>query len=266
MLRMRLRNEFRRLLRPDATVQIVNEGMIGGKAIEIRPGTSSRTADDSAVDDDAVLASAPSPDLGEVLGQVSATLAGIRDGEGTLGRLARDGQAYDALLTLFKQTTDTMNSVQHDADALKRLPVVRGYVEDAIELLVRPNCERNRRWFAETDLFEPGRAVLTAQGRERLDELAPWLAGMKHKGSEVVIVAYADPHASTATAAARALTRQQSEAVCEYLKSQHSIQKMGVFATRKVKALGMGNSPPPQPEAEPLPPSRIEVLVFVPQD
>src|SRR5207248_1827394 len=78
----------------------------------------------------------------------------------------------------------------------KRLPLVNRYVEDPTALLVRPNCERNRQCFAEGDLFEPGRAVLTAQGRQRLDDLGPWLEGMKHKGSEVVVVAYADPRGS----------------------------------------------------------------------
>src|SRR5207237_9875810 len=111
---------------------------------------------------------------------------------------------------------------------------------------------------------EPGRAVLTADGRRRLDELAPWLAGLKHKGSEIVVVTYADPQAPNPNVA-RTLTRQQSEAVCTYLKGQHAVQKMGWFSSRKVAALGLGTSPPPMPEKEPLPSGRIEVLVFVPQ-
>ena len=57
---------------------------------------------------------------------------------------------------------------------------------------MRPDHERNRRVFAENDLFEPGRAVLTAEGKEKLDELAPWLDGLKHKGSEWWSSAYAD--------------------------------------------------------------------------
>jgi hypothetical protein len=49
------------------------------------------------------------------------------------------------------------------------------------------------------------------------------------------------------------------------LKNQHSVQKMGWFSSRRVDAVGLGASPPPVPEKEPLPPARIEVLVFVPQ-
>jgi phospholipid/cholesterol/gamma-HCH transport system substrate-binding protein len=263
VLRMRLRGEFRRLVRSDSAAQIVSEGMIGGKVIEILPGKS---ADSAPATEDALLASAPSAELGDVLGDVRSTLSGIREGEGTLGKLARDPQAYDALLTLLKQGTETMSSVQRDADAIKRLPVVGSYVEDATELLVRPHCERNQRYFAEADLFEPGRAVLTAQGRDNLNALAPWLAGMKHKGSEVVVVSYADPRTAPSPAVARTLTRQQSEAVCDYLKTQHAVQKMGWFSSRRVTPLGMGVAPPPVPVVEPLPPARVEVLVFVPQD
>src|SRR5262249_36530237 len=149
-------------------------------------------------------------------------------------------------------------------ETIKRLPVVRRYVEDPVDLLVRPRCERSRRVFAEEELFEPGRAVLTAQGQRRLDELAPWLDGLKPAGSEIVVVAFADPDKASPLPAG-ALTRHQSEAVVDYLCQQHAVHKMGWFRSRKVTPLGLGVSPPPAPEAEPLPASRVEVVVFVPQ-
>ena len=93
---------------------------------------------------------------------------------------------------------------------------------------------------------------------------APWLAGLKHKGSEVVIATYADPR-KTDAAVARILTRQQSEAVLDYLTKQHAVQKMGWFTSRKVTALGCGTNPPPLPQKDPVPPARVEVVVFVPQ-
>ena len=265
VLRMHLRGEFRRLVRGDSSVQIVGEGMIGGKVIEILPGKATDASLEPVVED-SLLASAPSADPADVLGQVSATLAEIRDGQGTLSKLARDPQAYDALLALLKQSTETMSAFQRDADAVKRIPLVGGYVEDSTDLLVRPQCERNRHSFAERELFEPGQAVLTAQGKSRLDALAPWFDGMKHKGSDVVIVSYADPQAAMSPAVARTLTRLQSEAVCNYLKSQHAIQKMSWFSSRKVTPLGMGVTPPPLPEPEPLALARVELLVFVPRD
>jgi phospholipid/cholesterol/gamma-HCH transport system substrate-binding protein len=261
-------------VRAASTVQIVSEGMLGAKVLEVRPPrpTPGGAPGPSApAGEDALLRSEPSADLADVVGQVGDALRGIQAGKGTLGQLVQDPQAYEALVALLRQSTDavekgkdTMTSIQRDADALKRLPLVGRYVEDPVALLVRSNAERNRQCFAEEELFEPGRAVLTAQGRERLDRLAPWLEGLKHKGSEVVVVAYADPKRS-APKPALEVTRQQSEAVVEYLKKQHAVQKMGWFSSRKVTALGMAVQPPPAPEPDPLPPARVEVLVFVPQ-
>ena len=37
------------------------------------------------------------------------------------------------------------------------------------------------------------------------------------------------------------------------------------FGERKVVPLGMGHAAPPEPEAEPLPPACVEVVVFVPR-
>jgi phospholipid/cholesterol/gamma-HCH transport system substrate-binding protein len=267
MLRLRLKGDYRRLVRTTSTVQIVSEGMLGGKVLEVHynpPKPSQFPVKDEPAGEDALLQSEPSTELADVLGQVGQALKGIQGGEGTLGKLARDPQAYEALLALLEQGRETMSSIGQSADAVKHMPLVRDYVEDPTGLLVRPNCERNRQLFAESELFEPGRAVLTAQGRLRLDTLAPWLEGMKHKGSEVVVVSYADPQTTTPSLA-QAITRQQSEAVCDYLKKQHAIQKMGWFSSRKVTPLGQGVKPPPAPERDSLPAARVEVLVFVPQ-
>ena len=78
------------------------------------------------------------------------------------------------------------------------------------------------------------------------------------------MVSFANPK-ETGSSVARTLTKKQSEAVCEYLKGHHSIQKMGWFSSRKVVALGLGTNAPFVPEKEVLPPARVEVLVFVPQ-
>lgn len=264
VLRLALKDEYRQLVRASSTVQIVSEGMLGSKVLEIHRGQSkSAQADEPAVED-ALLESEVGTELADVLDQVKQTLQGIQNGDGTLGKLARDPRAYDALLELLQQGRTTITSIGQSAEAVKHMPIMRDYIEDPTSLLVRPNCERNRQYFAEAELFEPGRAVLTAQGRQRLDDLAPWLEGMKHKGSEVVVVAYADPRRAKPSLA-QTLTRQQSEAVCDYLKKQHAIQKMGWFSSRKVTPLGQGIHPPPAPERDPLPPARVEVLVFVPQ-
>src|SRR5262249_8273749 len=153
VLVLRLKGELRRLVRTDAVAQIVSEGMVGGKVIEINPGNSAEP-----VADNDTIATRPSTDLADVLNSVGATLQGFRESEGTVAKLLKDPEAYTALLNLLKQSEKTMAAVQQDAEAMKRVPVLGGYVEDPHALLVRPNCERNRWVFAEADLFEPGRA------------------------------------------------------------------------------------------------------------
>jgi phospholipid/cholesterol/gamma-HCH transport system substrate-binding protein len=262
MLRLRLDGRLRDLIRADASVEIVSEGMVGGKVVEIHPGTPGA----GPVADQAVLASRPTPELSDLLSQVGNTLEEIRAGEGSLGKLVKDDEAYRELVKLLRQGGGTLASLKQGSDALKGLPLVRDYVQDPYKELVRPECTRNLRWFKEADLFEPGQAVLTAQGRQELDKLAPWLTGLKHKGSEVVVAAYADPDRLPDADLARAVTYKQSKAVCDYLTSQHGVHRMGWFSwSRKVTPLGCGLNPPPLPEKEPLPPARIEVLVFVPQ-
>src|SRR5204863_4467807 len=122
---------------------------------------------------------------------------------------------------LMARSQSTAASLQQDADAIKRLPIVRRYVEDPTALLVRPTHERHRQCVPSRVLFEPDRAVLTESGRQRLDEVAEWLNGLKVKGSEVVVVAYDHPNAERTPAASHALTQGQSQVVCDYLKDHH---------------------------------------------
>ena len=260
MVRLRIDGRMRSLLRGDASVRIVSEGMIGGKVLEIDPGS----AQAAPIEEDGQLRAQQAAELGDVLAEMKETLRGIRQSEGTIGKLLTDPAGFTSAVKALEQGRETLHSVQQTSDALKKFPLVRNYVEDSLELLIRPQAERNRRWFAEADLFEPGRAVLTGPGRERLDQLAPWLAGLKHKNSDIVVASYADP-ATTPAALAQSLTRHQSEAVCTYLREQHAVQKMGWFTARKVTPLGCGINPAPVAETEKLPPARVEVLVFVPQ-
>ena len=44
------------------------------------------------------------------------------------------------------RSQDAAQSIKQDADAIKRLPVVRSYVEDRTALLIRPAHERHRQW------------------------------------------------------------------------------------------------------------------------
>jgi phospholipid/cholesterol/gamma-HCH transport system substrate-binding protein len=277
LLRLLIKGEFRKDVREGCTVRILSEGMLGTKVLEVRrpPRVKGQPAlDFPLVADGTTLASEPSADIGDVLAQVNDALKGVKGGEGTVSKLLHDPRLYEALVGFAEhgkdaaqRSKDTMTSLQRDADALKKLPIVGKYIEDPTAILVRANHEKNRRVFSETELFEKGRAVLTASGRSRMDEIAPWLEGLKHRGSEVVVVSYADPKSADAPAALT-VTRQQSEAVADYLKNKHKTHKTGWipwWSTRRVIALGQGTAKPPEPEKEPLPPARVEVIVFVPQ-
>jgi hypothetical protein len=255
VLRLRIDAKMRALLRSDATVQIVGEGLIGGKVIEISPGTTGG----EPVADNALLASRPTTELADVLDQVKTTLGDVRNGEGAMGK--------EVMATL-GQTRDTMASFEKTSDAFRRLPIVSNYSKGARELLVRPGYERVRAGvFAENELFEPGRATLTGPGRQRLDAIADKIKGsLKHDGADLVVVATADPKASGNPALAKTLTDAQSAAVVSYLKEHHSVQKAGWVSWREVTPLGLGLEPYPGEDRDAnLPPARVEVLVFVPQ-
>ncbi len=255
-VQLKLDRTLRGLIRADAQAQIVSEGMVGGKVIEIHPGSDSS----EPIADNAVLTAHTAPELTDMLGQLGKALDGIE--QGTLGKLAKSDETYQETLKAVRQAQGALTSIKQNADALKDMPVVRHYVRDPLKELIRPDCERHLGWFNDTDLFEPGRAILTDQGRSRLDDIVPWLESLKHKGSEVVVAAFAAP--GTEFDWAQGLTQKQSETVVAYLTNNHRVQKMGWFSKRKVLALGCGASPSPVPETTPLPPARIEVLVFVP--
>ncbi len=126
--------------------------------------------------------------LTQVLTRVDTALQDIDNGKGTVGKLLKDPALYVELLGAvidmrsavaelrkgegaFGKTNDDVRrlvtSVKQNSDAIKSLPVVRSYVVDAHKELVRPDCKRFCKWFPESDLFEPGRAVLTSDGRKR---------------------------------------------------------------------------------------------------
>jgi phospholipid/cholesterol/gamma-HCH transport system substrate-binding protein len=323
-VRLRLAGRFRRLVGDPATarVRISSEGLWGGKFVSILPGRPGKTADG-----DMVLRSDPAPEmtselaqaagkLNRVLDQVQGTLDDVRRGQGTLGRLVRDGglyteltrtadragkalgevheavaevkaavqevrggkgtvgqlvqskEAYSEALKTLDQTRAMVRSVKQDADAIKAMPIIRNYVTDRDKLLNRPDCSWQRRWFADRLLFLPGRAVLTDRGRRELAAVGRWLAASKRKGSEVVVASYAAPGENEEFA--QTLTQKQSEVVCNYLTSNYKVHKTGWWwwSRRAVRPVGCGTlaSPIPSDARKNLPPARVEVLLFIPQN
>ncbi len=204
-------------------------------------------------------------ELTDTLGQIKAAMNDVQSGNGTLGKLVKNNEMYAEALTSIQDMRRMVASVKQNADAIKSLPVVRSYVVDAHKELVRPDCRRTRKWFPEDQLFEPGRAVLTSAGKQRLDEAAAWLNGQKDAASEVVVAAFADPKQPPEFA--QTVTEKQSQAVVDYLRGEHRVQRVGFWwwSNRNVKGVGLGANPSPMPESEALPAARIEVLVFVPE-
>ncbi len=197
--------------------------------------------------------------------QAAAMLQEFRDGQGTLGKLLKTNEAYGEALTSLQNFQRTMNSIKQGADAVKALPIVRGYVQEPMKALMRPECRRERRWLAEQDLFEPGQAVLTVKGRAFLDEAGAWLKENRDPKSEIVVASFTandggEEYVTT-------LTQKQSQVVSDYLRNRHSVHDYGNwFRGRPVRPVGCGKGPSPVPESEVMPAGRVEILLFVPQE
>ncbi len=272
LLRLRIAGSLRHLVNSDAHAQIVSETLLMGKIVQIVPG--SPTA--APMSDDAELVGASAPELTEeltrataklntVLAKMDATLDDLHSGEGTLGKLVRNNDVYAEALSSLHDVRTMVTSVKQNSDAIKSLPVVRNYVVDPNKELLRPDCKRYRKWFPADALFTPGSAMLTAAGKKHLDEVSGWLNQEKDSTQDVVIAGFSAPNQNPEYA--QALTQKQSEAVMDYLKSTYRVHRTGFWywSNRSVHAIGCGIYPPPVPESEPLPPARIELLVFAPQ-
>jgi phospholipid/cholesterol/gamma-HCH transport system substrate-binding protein len=249
VLRLRIDGKMRSLLRANAIVQIVSEGLVGGKAIEIEPGS----ADAPPVQDGALVASRPTTEITQAVAELKETLT------------KEIGPTMEQARRSMEQIGNAAQSFEKTSDTFRKLPIIRGYSRDAQAILNKPGHERVRINFAESDLFDPGDSTLKASGKQRLDGITDKLKGsLMHDGAELVVVALTDPHANPK--AAQTLTEAQSSAVASYLKDHHAIQKANLFSWRSVTALGLGTDPYPgdaDPKA-PAPP-RIEVIVFVPR-
>lgn len=268
VLRMRLDRKYQHLLFTDAVAAILTEGMIGGRVIEIDPGT----ADRGSLADGSVIASRPTTDLGDVVKNAADLIGDARGGQGTVGKFLKDDKVYKEMADtlqqtkeMVKQSQEAANAIKQNADAIKKLPIVRRYVEDPVAILFRPTATQHRFWLKAADLFEPHRAVLTDAGKQQLDAVGPWLKDLRYKGSDVVVAAYADPATEPSADVAYTLTTKQAEVVTEYLKDRHGGHKLGWFKRRTVKPIGMGLRPPPVPNSQPMPSARVEVIVFVPE-
>lgn len=267
ILKLQLDQRYSHLIFADATAQIRSEGMVGGKVLEIDPGTPGT----GPLADGAVIASKAAQDFNDVIDQAAGLVNDVKNGQGSLGKLIKDDKVFNELSgtlehtrQLMQKSQEAVSAIQQDAEAIKKLPIVRGYVEDTTALLVRHAGQRSRNVFGVDELFEPGRAVLTVEGKTKLAELKEILSSTKVKGSDIVVVGFADPKSAMNGQVAHTLTVRQAEAVAQHLQDELSAHKTGWFSRRKVTAVGFGAKAPPVQETEPGPANRVEVLVFTP--
>ncbi|HEX8201749.1 MAG TPA: OmpA family protein [Isosphaeraceae bacterium] len=284
---LRLDARLRSLVRADASARIVAQGVVGAKVVEIAPGLPDapplpeggvlRTEAPIEVADllrDAAGALRRIDAVAEAaekgLGEVNTIAEGIRRGEGSLGRLVRDDEAYRKLVALSDRGEKALGSLEENLTALKRTWPISRYFNDRSfferdRVLFQPGSERDSRTLPEDALFEPGRAVLTARGRQELDKAASWIKKAVRAKTEVVIAAFTDEQKDAELA--DVLTQEQADAVRKYLIAQHRIDSVGWFGARRVAAVGFGTQIP-RAAADPgaaAPPRRVEIILFTPQ-
>lgn len=186
--------------------------------------------------------------------------------ESSLSELRKDMRGEMGELRQFIQTgKQTLESVKQDADAVKKLPIVRSYVENPVESLMKPRFKRERRVFATDDLFAPGQATLTSTGKARLNTIVTWLRAHRIDDSEVSVAVFANPKDIRLTPeSAQVLTEKQAEAVVEYLKS-YKVHKLNWFFSRDVRATGFGMNRSPVVEKVKLPAAHVQILLFTPR-
>jgi phospholipid/cholesterol/gamma-HCH transport system substrate-binding protein len=278
---------LRPLVRSDALARIVTEGVVGARVVEIVPGRP----DAPPVADSGTIASERPVEVAELLrqaagslkridavadaaekglGEINAVAGSIREGRGSLGKLVQDDEAYRKLVALSDRGEHTLDDLEENLAALKRTWPLSRYFNDRAffdrdRVLFHPGAERDSRTLRESDLFEAGRSVLTADGRRRLDEVGAWFKGVRRPTSEVVIAAFTDDDRNPELA--EILTQEQADAVRKYLVSQHAITSVGWFGSRKVAAVGFGSRVPPTKTDgnRDLPPRRVEIILFTPQ-
>ncbi len=288
VVRLRIDERLRPLVRSDATATIVTQGVVGTKALEITPGQS----DAPLLADGGLLRSEAPTELGDILLDARSALkrldtvahsaevgltelndiaATIRQGKGTLGRLVKDEEAYERLVALSNRGERALVALDDNLEALKGVWPFSRYFDrrgfnDFDRVLYQPGSTRERRTLQGDILFEPGTAILTENGRGRLDEFAHWFKKMRWPSTtEIVIAAFSDRPSDIDLA--RILTQEQADAVRKYLLEQHQLATMSWFRSRKVAAVGFGHRTPPglANESQSEPPRRVEIILFTPQ-
>ena len=170
-VRMRLDARFRHRVYADGTARVQSTGLLGSKVIAIDPGTptageptAGRLASEESVDFAKTAAKLDdiADKLGDTVDETTLLVREVRTGDGTIPRLLRDDDLYAELKGLTQDTRvvmkradgaltvveveaenvrnlvddgrNTLRSVRQGTDAVQKLPIIRGYVEDQVAL------------------------------------------------------------------------------------------------------------------------------------
>lgn len=294
-VRMRFDQRYADRIFADATAEIHGSGLLGGKVIAVNPGTPERGRLASArlrglkpfnLEEAVADARQTAEEVRALATETKGLVKEVRASNGTFMKLVKDDSLHTDLKALLARTDraiaglerqstglqgfiqdgrETMRSVRQGTDAFGKVPVLRSYVENSTELLVRPNHHRDVWPFEPHTIFHSDRpAELTDNGRRALNEVANALKANGNKNADVVVVAFCDPaNTSQTPASASELTKKQAEAVMNHLRACN-VHKLGTISRRKITPLGMGMSPSPVVEKEPQPPALVQVLMFTP--
>jgi phospholipid/cholesterol/gamma-HCH transport system substrate-binding protein len=291
VLVLKVDEQLHPLVRADATVRIVSQGVLGAKLVELVPGL----ADAPPLNQSAVLRAEPVAELSDLvkdaarvlkgvdamvetatqgLTEINQLVAEVRAGRGSLGKLVRDDEAYQRLMSLSHRGEKSLNHLDENLIALKKTwPISRYFTgrgfDDRDRVLFQPGSIRETRTLRIDDLFTSGTAVLKPAGKQELDAVARWFYNVRRsKETEVVIAAFSDD-ANSDEDLVQALTEKQAEAVRDYLTKKHAIDSTGWFSSRRVAAVGFGTHTPrfgaETMNGAKVQGRRVEVVVFTPQ-
>ena len=156
--------------------QTLQEARLGLKEIREGQGTISKLLKDDEIYTDL---RAIAKDTRELIGKANASIATVEAESKNVSEMVRTGNA-------------ALSAIRQDAEAIKSMPLVRSYIEDPVSKLVRPNANRDRRVYPEGELFQANTAILTDEGRQRLDDAVKWLNDNRYSNTDIVVASFAD--------------------------------------------------------------------------
>src|SRR5262245_44022969 len=107
-VRLRLDRKFRELIPTDSRARVMNEGVLGGRLINIDPGK----ARGSHLNDGDEIAVIEPQDLADIMQEASKTLQEIRDSNGTLAKLVKTDDAHKEVMKLVQETQQMVKKGQ----------------------------------------------------------------------------------------------------------------------------------------------------------